>query len=101
MARLPNRRLVRWLLWVVGPGVAPSAAYTSRGALAMAVRLMREAALWWLVPAVLAIGGVSLCRAAVYSVALTVLGYSFTRPFLWSPALIATSLHQLVPAGGA
>src|SRR3989442_7245921 len=101
MARLPDRRLVRWLLWLVGPGVVASVAYTSRGALAMAVGLMREAALWWLVPAVLAIGGVYLCRAAVYSVALTVLGYSFTRPFLWSTALIAMSLHQLVPAGGA
>ena len=101
MARLRNRRLFRWLLWVIGPGVVASVAYTNRGALAMAVRLMREAALWWLVPAVLAICGVYLCRAAVYSVPLTVLGYSFTRPFLWSTALIATSLHQLVPAGGA
>ncbi|PYM07411.1 MAG: hypothetical protein DMD82_05445 [Candidatus Rokuibacteriota bacterium] len=101
MARLCNRGPFRWLLWVIGPGVVASVAYANRGALAMAVRLMREAALWWLVPAILAIGGVYLCRAAVYSVALTVLGYSFTRPFLWSTALIATSLHQLVPAGGA
>ena len=85
----------------MAPGVVAVVAYTNRQALATAAQLMGRAALWWLIPAALAIAGVYLCRAAVYSIPLTVLGYSFTRSFLWATALVATSIHQMIPSGGA
>ena len=54
-----------------------------------------------IVIAVAMIGGVSLCRAAVYAVPLRLLGYGAQRSFLWSAAVAATSLHQLLPVAGA
>ncbi len=97
--RLAPRR-PRRLAWLMAPGIVAFVAYTNRQALATAVQLMGRAALWWLIPAALAIAGVYLCRAAVYGIPLTVLGYSFTRSFLWATALVATSIHQLIPSGG-
>lgn len=91
----------RSLPWLVGPGAVAVVVYANRDTLATALRLARDAALWWLVPALAAIGGLYLCRAAVYRIPLTLLGYSFTRRFLWTTALIATSVHQLFPTGGA
>jgi glycosyltransferase 2 family protein len=76
-------------------------AYTNRGHLSQAAQLMGRVSLLWLPPAVLAIGGVYLCRAAVYDVTLKLLGYTLGRGYLWSTALVATSLYQLLPAGGA
>jgi glycosyltransferase 2 family protein len=101
MTRRVDKRRLRWLVWLIAPGVVAFAAYTNREALAAAVGLLGHARLWWLAPAAGAIAGVYLCRATVYSIPLTVLGYSFTRSFLWATALVATSIHQLIPSGGA
>ena len=94
-------RLLRWLAWLLAPGVVAFVAYTNRRTLAMAFLLMEQATLWWLLPAGLAIAGVYCCRAAVYSIPLTLLGDSVTRSFLWATALVTTAIHQMIPSGGA
>lgn len=94
------RQSRRWG-WIIIPAAVAYFAFAHRDALLTAVNLMGQADLRWLVPAALAIGGVYLCRAAVYRVPLIILGYTFTRRFLWGTALVATSLHQLVPTAGA
>jgi len=66
-------RRARRLAWLMAPGSSPSWP-TQTQALATAVQLMGRAALWWLIPAALAIAGVYLCRAAVYGIPLTVPG---------------------------
>jgi uncharacterized protein (TIRG00374 family) len=101
MSAWSRPRRLRWLAWLIAPGVVAFVAYTNRDDLARAADLMGHASLAWMVPAACAIGGVYLCRAAVYATPLATLGFSFTRSFLWSTALVATSVHQLVPTGGA
>lgn len=91
---------MRWI-WVAVLLAVALVAYTHRDTLARAAGLLGRANPWWLAAAVVAIGGVYLCRAAVYRVPLAVLGYSVKRSFLWSTAVVATSLYQLLPAGGA
>jgi glycosyltransferase 2 family protein len=98
--RLATPRL-GWLVWLIAPAGLAVAAYANRGALATGFGLVGHAKLGWLVPAAGAIAAVYLCRAMVYSIPLTVLGYSFTRSFLWATALVATSIHQMIPGGGA
>jgi uncharacterized protein (TIRG00374 family) len=75
-------------------------AYTSRDDLGSALALMGRIAVWRMVPAAAAIGGVYLCRAAVYGLGLRALGFDLGLWFLWRTALVATSVHQLVPAAG-
>jgi uncharacterized protein (TIRG00374 family) len=95
------RRLARWIVWAGVPSAVAVVAYRNHATLARAVALMRDARLEWLLPGVAAIALVYLCRGFVYGLPLTLLDYSFPRTFLWQTALMATSLHQLVPAGGA
>ena len=91
-------RVIIFLAIVAAVGLI---AYTNRDELVQAADLIRTARLWWMIPAALAIGGVYVCRALVYGTALKALGYSFKWTFLWMTAIVATSLHQLLPAGGA
>lgn len=83
------------------PTAVGGLAYVHRDALVNAARLVAQVEIRWLLPAVVAIGGVYLCRAAVYRVPLAVLGFTFTRRFLLQTALVSTSLHQLLPTAGA
>ena len=55
----------------------------------------------WLVLAVVIVAGVYGCRALVYDVTLRLLGFSLGRAYLWRSAVVATTLHQLIPSGGA
>ncbi len=100
MASRRPARLLRWV-WVVVPVAAGVVAYRHRDSLVTAVGLVAQAQVLWLGPAALAIGGVYFFRASAYGVPLRLLGYSVRHSFLWRTALVATSLHQLVPAGGA
>ena len=88
-------------LWVVIPLAVAWAAYRNRDAIVRAASLIGRANWSWLGAAALAIGGVYLCRARVYAVPLRPLGYDAPLPFLWTTAVAATSLHQLLPAAGA
>lgn len=94
-------RLALWALRLGVPVAVGIVAYRNRQSLLTAGRLIGEAELGWLVPAALAIGGVYSCRANVYAVPLQILRYTFPRRILWATALVATSLHQLLPTGGA
>ncbi len=88
-------------LWALVPLAVAVVAFRNRESLVAATRLLRAAAFWWLIPGAIAIGAVYLCRATVYGVPLRLLGYRFPRRLLWSLALVATTLHQLVPTAGA
>lgn len=96
------RRLrVRWiLLALVLAGVA-AAAVSERDALATAAHLAARASPGWIVAAAAAIGGVYVFRAAAYGVALRTLGHAPRLRFLVGAAVVATSLHQLLPTAGA
>jgi uncharacterized protein (TIRG00374 family) len=94
-------RIARWTFWSGVLATVGVVTYRNRDSVRAAVGLIGSAAWWWMVPAALAIAGVYLCRAFVYAVPLRLLGYSFTHAFLWATALIATSLHQLLPIAGA
>lgn len=94
-------RVWRWTLWIGVPAAVAVVAYRDRAVLADAAAILARARLGWLVPGVAAIGGVYLCRAFVYGIPLRLLRYSFARAFLWRVALMSTSLHQVIPAGGA
>src|SRR5262249_60482595 len=88
-------------LWAVVFVAVAISAYRHRDTLEMSWRLMQHARLRWLGLAALAIGGVYACRAVVYRIPLRALGFTVPVSFLWRTALIATTLHQLLPAGGA
>src|SRR5262249_22201625 len=88
-------------LWAVVFVAVAISAYRHRDTLEMSWRLMQHARLRWLGLAALAIGGVYACRAVVYRIPLRSLGFTVPVSFLWRTALIATTLHQLLPAGGA
>lgn len=94
------RRLARFG-WAAVPVAVAVVAYQNRDALATAGHLVLHARVVWLVPAVAAVAAVYVARANAYHVPVTLLGYSIPRRFLWATALVATSLHQLVPVGGA
>src|SRR5215472_19199690 len=94
-------RAAKWLLQVSVPAAVAVVAYRDRAVLVEAVRLIGRAQLAWLLPGVLAIAGVSFSRAIVYGFPLRLLGYSFPRGFLFRVALMSSSLHQLIPIGGA
>ncbi len=96
-----RRVAVARLLWIVVPAAAAVLGYRHRVALGHALVLVRTARPAWLAAAVGAIAGVYLARAGAYGVPLRVLGYTVRLRFLWSTAVAATSLHQLLPLGGA
>lgn len=87
-----------WLGVLAGVGYLAS---VHRKDLAVAGALLLGADRRWLLPAGLAIVGVYLCRSTVYSIPLRLLGYAFNRRMLLGIALVATTIHQLAPAGGA
>jgi len=95
-----RRRTARHI-WLVIPLAVAWAAYRNRDAIVRAVSVIGHANWWWLGSAALAIGGVYLCRARVYAVPLRLLGYDPPLSFLWTTAIAATSVHQLLPAAGA
>lgn len=82
-------------------GAVGIVAFSNRGELVDAVRLMGSARPALLAAAVVAIGGVYASRGSAYRVALRVMGYDLSRAFLARTALVATSVHQLIPTGGA
>jgi len=94
-------RTARWIVWVVVLSAVGALAYRNRESVLAAIGLIGDAAWWWMLPGAFAIAGVYLCRAFVYAVPLRLLGYSFTHGYLWTTALVATSLHQLLPIAGA
>jgi uncharacterized protein (TIRG00374 family) len=94
-------RVLRWAVWAAVLVTVATVAVGKRAALEEAIVLMRHARVGWLLSAVLAIGLVYLSRALVYGVPLKLLAYDVPRRFLWETAIVATSLHQLLPAGGA
>ncbi len=94
-------RLLRDVLVAIVPVAVAVVAWQNRATLATAAHLLGSAVWWWLVPAAGAIAGVYLCRATVYAIPLALLGCHVRRGYLWSTALVATSLHQLIPSGGA
>jgi uncharacterized protein (TIRG00374 family) len=83
------------------PALVVLVAYRDRAVLSDAIGVLCRARLEWLVPGILAITGVYVCRALVYGAPLQLLGHASPRGFLWRIALMSTSLHQLIPVGGA
>jgi uncharacterized protein (TIRG00374 family) len=94
-------RLFRWSVGVAVPTAVAFVAWRNRHALGEAVALASHARYPWLLAGAGAIAAVYGCRALVYGIPLRLLGYSVPRWFLWQTALMATSLHQLLPTGGA
>ncbi len=94
-------RTVRWVVWSAVLVAVGAVTWANHQALAQAVGLMARARVGPLVGAVAAIGLLYLCRASVYGIPLRLLDYTFPRSFLWQTAVIASSLQQLIPAGGA
>jgi uncharacterized protein (TIRG00374 family) len=92
--------IASWL-WVVVVIAVAWTAYRHRRSVTLAIGLIGRADVSWLAIAAVMIGGVYLCRAGVYAVPLRLLGYDAPRSFLWSAAIAATSLHQLLPTAGA
>jgi uncharacterized protein (TIRG00374 family) len=94
------RNVARWI-WLVVPLVVAVVAYQHHDALVSAAGLLRRATLPWMLLGVATIAFLYLCRAIVYAVPLRLMGYAAPLPFLWGTAVTATSVHQLLPAGGA
>ncbi|HEX5420291.1 MAG TPA: lysylphosphatidylglycerol synthase transmembrane domain-containing protein [Gammaproteobacteria bacterium] len=94
----------RWLRWIfliaMLSGVAVIATL-HHDELRQAGHLMARASPWYMLAAVGSIVGVYFNRGSAYRVALTIMGYSLDRWFLSRTALVATSIHQLIPTGGA
>jgi uncharacterized protein (TIRG00374 family) len=82
-------------------GAVGIVALRNREELAQALQAIARARPALLAAAVAAIGGVYLSRGSAYKVALHVMGYDLSRAFLARTALVATSVHQLIPTGGA
>jgi uncharacterized protein (TIRG00374 family) len=82
-------------------GAVALLAYAKRASVIAAAGLIPQVSLGWLLGAAVAIAGVYVCRAGVYRAGLRTLGHTLDYPFLWGCALVATSLHQLIPAAGA
>jgi uncharacterized protein (TIRG00374 family) len=91
----------RLTILLVVLGAVALLAYDKRASVLAATDLIARVRLGWLLGAVAAIAGVYVCRAGVYRAGLRTLGHSLGYPFLLGCACVATSLHQLVPAGGA
>lgn len=99
-AAAPGRRW-RWLLFGVVLAAVGIMAYLHHHDLARAVSLALRVKVPWFVAAIALVGGVYACRALVYDVTLRLMGFSLGRPYLWRSAVVATTIHQLVPSGGA
>lgn len=82
-------------------GAVAVVALRNRSQIAHAAELMARASPWVMLASLASIGGVYFSRGSAYRIALRVLGYSFDRWFLSRTALVATSVHQLIPTAGA
>jgi uncharacterized protein (TIRG00374 family) len=82
-------------------GAVGIVAFRNREELANAMHVIVRARPGLLVAAVAAICGVYVSRGSAYKVAVHVMGYDLSRAFLARTALVATSVHQLIPMGGA
>jgi len=91
----------RWVLLGVVLAAAGVVAFLHRHDLAHAMILVVRVKPGWLLLAIAIIAGVYGCRALVYDVTLRLLGFSLGRLYLWRSAVVATTLHQLIPSGGA
>jgi uncharacterized protein (TIRG00374 family) len=92
---------LRWTVWAIVFGVVAVIAWSNRAAVVAAFTLLPGARLPWLLAALAAIGLVYFCRSTVYGIPLRLLNYTVPRTFLWQAAIIASSLNQLLPSGGA
>jgi uncharacterized protein (TIRG00374 family) len=94
-------RRLRWIFLLVVLAAVGVVALRNRQQLDDAIRLIGRASPYFLLAAVASIGGVYLSRGSAYKVALNVMGYDLGRSFLARTALVATSVHQLIPTAGA
>jgi uncharacterized protein (TIRG00374 family) len=94
-------RRLRWIFLLAVLGAVGTVAFRNREELANAVHVIGRARPELLAAAVAAIVGVYVSRGSAYKVALRVMGYDLSRAFLARSALVATSVHQLIPIGGA
>lgn len=89
------------MLWAVVPLAAGVVAYRHRGPLTEGLALLPAAHVGWLALGVVMIAVIYLARANAYRVPLRVLDYTVRPRFLFAIALVATSVHQVIPAAGA
>lgn len=94
-------RRLSWATWVAVPAAVAVVAYRHRHDLVRAGELILRARPLLLLGALGAIALLYACRGTVYGIPLRLLGFRPGRVFLWSAALGATTLHQLIPTGGA
>ena len=104
MTARPRARALSWVrvaLWLVVPGATAWIAYTHRAAIGQGLQVLRGIDVRWVLLAVLVVGVLYVWRAFVYRVPLRLLGYSARLSFLWSTAITASTLQQVLPAGPA
>ena len=94
-------RRLSWAMWLAVPAAVAVVAYRHRHDLVRAGELIARAHPLLLVGALGAIALLYACRGTVYGIPLRLLGFRPGRIFLWSAALGATTVHQLIPTGGA
>ena len=95
------RGWLSWTMWLTVPAVVGIVAYRHRLDLVRAADLIAHARLGPLLGALGAIALLYAFRGTVYGIPLRVLGFRPGPVFLWSAALGATTLHQLLPTAGA
>ncbi len=98
-----RRRSLRFahVLWLAIPLVAGLVAYRHRRPLLEGLALLPQARGGWLALGAVMVGIVYLARAHVYRVPLRVLDYTVRARFLFAIAMVATTVHQLIPTAGA
>lgn len=92
---------LRWIFLLAVLAAVGTVAFRNRGQLLQAVSIIRRASLPLLLGTITAIGGVYFSRGSAYRIALRVMGHTLDRLFLARTALVATSIHQLIPTAGA
>ncbi|HEU4563785.1 MAG TPA: lysylphosphatidylglycerol synthase transmembrane domain-containing protein [Gemmatimonadaceae bacterium] len=88
-------------LWVAVPLAAAVIAYRQRGPLAEGLALLPGAHVGGVALGLVMVAVVYVARAHAYRVPLRVLHYSVRRRVLLAIAIVATSVHQAIPAAGA
>lgn len=98
-----RRRSLRFahVLWLAIPLVAGLVAYRHRRPLLEGLALLPQARGGWLALGAVMVEIVYLARAHVYRVPLRVLDYTVRARFLFAIAMVATTVHQLIPTAGA
>ncbi|HEU4618365.1 MAG TPA: lysylphosphatidylglycerol synthase transmembrane domain-containing protein [Gammaproteobacteria bacterium] len=100
MAARWGRRL-RWIFLIAVLAAVGFVAFSNRKELIDAFHLIGRGSPALLLAAVGSIACVYVSRGSAYKVAVHVMGYDLSRSFLARTALVATSVHQLIPTGGA